>query len=119
MKKHSIKTLSLISILFCFIFSMNSFAMDAKQRLAIIKGLKLKGIVGENNKGYLEFRSGDTQAQAVVNEENGERSRVYEEIAGKSGASTDSVGEQRASQIASSEASGVWIQDANGNWHKK
>jgi uncharacterized protein len=109
----------LISVVFYLFFSITGYAMDGNQRLAIIKALKLKGIVGENNKGYLEFRSGDTQALDVVNEENSVRSKVYEDIAKSSGVSVETVGSQRASQIAAGEVSGVWIQDIAGNWKKK
>lgn len=97
----------------------DGYGMDSKQRLAIIKGLKLKGIVGENNKGLLEFKAGDKSAAAVVNEENAERTKAYADVAKKTGASAAAVGAQRADQIAKEESSGVWIQDAKGAWSKK
>lgn len=100
-------------------FALNSTAMDAKERLAIIKALKLKGIVGENNKGLLEFRSDDRKAEAIVDEENGQRTKVYNATASKNGVSSDVVGAQRAAQIAKEEQSGVWLQDAKGKWDKK
>jgi hypothetical protein len=99
--------------------AVDGYGMDSKQRLAIIKGLKIKGVVGENNKGFLEFKTGDKSAAAVVNEENAERSKAYADVAKKTGSTAAAVGELRAAQIAKEEASGVWVQDAKGAWSKK
>lgn len=99
--------------------AINGYSMDAKQRLAIIKGLKLKGIVGENNQGLLEFRTGDRTASAIVDEENSERTKAYAEIAKNTGVSVSAVGAQRANQIAQEESAGVWIQKPDGSWYKK
>ncbi len=100
-------------------YAADGFGMDAKQRLAIIKGLKIKGIVGESNQGLLEFRAADKSAKAVVDEENAERSRVYADVAKKTGVTVAVVGAQRAAQIAKEESAGVWIQDAAGSWKQK
>jgi hypothetical protein len=113
------KMVFLLMLAGIFFYVSDGFGMDAKQRLAIIKGLKIKGIIGENNKGLLEFRTGDKSAQAVVDEENGERSKVYGDVAKKTGTSVAAVGAQRAAQIAKDEAAGAWIQDADENWKKK
>ncbi len=103
-----------------FVFYVSdSFGMDSKQRLAIIKGLKIKGIVGENNQGLLEFKTADKSAKGVVDEENAERTKAYGDVAKKTGADADTVGAQRAAQIAKEEAAGVWVQDASGTWKKK
>lgn len=88
------------------------------QRLAIIKGLLLKGVVGENNQGYLEFR-GPKQAEEVVNTENSVRKKEYVEVAKKVGKSPQEAGQTRARQNADNAPAGSWIQDANGNWKKK
>ena len=103
-----------------FVFvAADGYGMDGNQRLAIIKGLKIKGIVGENNKGLLEFKTADKSAAAIVDEENSERSKAYADVAKKTGAAGADVGAQRAAQIAQGEAKGVWIQDAKGAWSKK
>jgi uncharacterized protein YdbL (DUF1318 family) len=105
--------------LFCGMSNLHAQGgMDLKQRTAIIKGLKVKGIVGENNQGYLEFRGAKT-AEAVVEAENAHRRQAYREIAEKQGASTEEVGRQRAIQLAESASSGEWIQKADGTWIKK
>ncbi len=93
--------------------------MSSAERVKIVKALKLKGIVGENNKGLLEFRGDEKTAEDVVEQENAARQKTYKEIAQKNGSSADAVGEARAKQIAKEEASGVWIQDPSGKWSKK
>ena len=113
------KMMALVMFAGLIFVAADGYGMDSKQRLAIIKGLKLKGIVGENNKGLLEFKTGDKSAAAVVDEENTERSKTYADVAKKTGASASDVGEQRAAQLAKEEAAGVWIQDAKGAWSKK
>lgn len=113
------KIIYFLSLVTFLSLGLHSFAMDNVQRLAIIKALKIKGLVGENNKGFLEFRTSDRTAEAVVNEENGERRKAYAEVAQKTGAAPEKVGTQRAVQIANGEPPGVWIQSENGSWSKK
>ncbi|MEI6420750.1 MAG: DUF1318 domain-containing protein [Lentisphaerota bacterium] len=113
------KLMALVMFAGLVFVAVDGYGMDSKDRLAIIKGLKIKGIVGESNKGLLEFKTGDKSAAAVVNEENAERSKAYADVAKKTGGSAADVGEQRAAQIAQGEASGVWVQDAKGSWNKK
>lgn len=113
------KLMALVMFAGLVFVAADGYGMDSKQRLAIIKGLKIKGTVGENNKGLLEFKTGDKSAAAVVNEENAERSKTYADVAKKTGVSAEDVGEQRAVQIAKEESAGVWIQDAKGAWSKK
>ncbi len=113
------KLLALVMFAGLVFVAVDGYGMDSKQRLAIIKGLKIKGIVGENNKGLLEFKTGDKSAAAVVNEENAERTKAYADVAKKTGAAVADVGAQRATQISKEESSGVWIQDAKGAWDKK
>ena len=92
----------------------DGYGMDSKQRLAIIKGLKIKGIVAENSKGFLEFKTADKSAAAVVDEENAERSKAYADVAKTTKASIADVGAQRAAQIAKEEGKGAGVQDAKG-----
>ncbi|MFA6567823.1 MAG: DUF1318 domain-containing protein [Victivallales bacterium] len=113
------KLMALVMFAGLVFIAADGYGMDGIQRLAIIKGLKIKGIVGENNKGLLEFRTGDKSAAAVVDEENADRSKKYADIAKKTGVSVADVGVQRAAQIAQVEVSGVLIQDAKGVWSRK
>ena len=88
-----------------------------EQRIGQIDLLKTSGVLGENNRGFLEVRSGDDQGVAAA--ENADRAAVYAALAKKTGATADSVGKARAKQIAGASAKGVWVQAENGEWAKK
>ncbi|MBX3751280.1 MAG: DUF1318 domain-containing protein [Opitutaceae bacterium] len=88
-----------------------------EQRLPQIDALKSSGALGENNRGFLEARSGDGGSVAAA--ENRDREVVYAELAKRTGASTDSVGRARAKQIAANSAPGVWLQRESGEWYQK
>ena len=90
-----------------------------KDRLPVINALKAEGIIGENNKGYLEFIGGNKAKEDVVNAENNDRKKVYSAIAKQQGTAFDLVGERRAKQIAKKAKPGQWIQDQSGKWHQK
>jgi uncharacterized protein YdbL (DUF1318 family) len=89
-----------------------------EQRLSRIDALKSSGAIGENNQGLLEVRTAG-EANAVVADENKDRTAVYAELAKRTGASPDSVGRARAKQIASNSAPGVWLQRESGEWYRK
>jgi uncharacterized protein YdbL (DUF1318 family) len=90
------------------------------QRLAAIDGLKGRGAVGENNRGFLEARGplggGDN---GVIAAENAARSTVYAALAAQTGSSAEQVGRARAKQIAQGSQPGVWVQDEGGGWRQK
>lgn len=88
-------------------------------RIPVINSLKAAGVVGENNQGLLEFRSGDKSKQDVVNAENSDRKKVYAAIAKKEGVKSALVGQRRAKMIAQKGQKGQWFQGANGKWYKK
>ncbi|GBC63392.1 DUF1318 domain-containing protein [Desulfonema ishimotonii] len=90
-----------------------------KARLPQINALKSGGVVGENNGGFLEFRSGKRESADVVNAENNDRKQVYAAIAGKQGTTPDLVGKRRALQIRERARPGEWLQDESGKWYKK
>jgi uncharacterized protein YdbL (DUF1318 family) len=89
------------------------------ERLPTIRALKDKGLVGENNKGYLEFVSSKQENADVVEAENKDRKKVYEAIAKQQGTTVELVGKHRAIQLAKKAKPGEWLQDANGKWYKK
>jgi len=127
MKKYSaFYTVIALFILLIFSAEGNCFAgaNDIKarmqQRLPTIVELKSEGLVGENNKGYLEFVPEAAKKQAnVVSAENKDRESVYGAIAKQQGATPQVVGERRAKQIAQKASSGSWLQDASGKWYRK
>jgi uncharacterized protein YdbL (DUF1318 family) len=122
--KRGIFTTVLTSLLLgVLMLSASSFADDIKarmkERLPIIVELKAKGIVGENNKGYLEFVGGKKEKEDVVAAENEDRQEVYTAIAKQQGTTAELVGKRRALQLAQKADPGEWVQDASGKWIQK
>jgi uncharacterized protein len=97
---------------------------DAKQRIharqAEIAALKDRGVVGENNRGFVEGR-GELSAQenSQVAAENSDRGILYAAVASQTNGTPDQAGRARAKKIAENSRPGVWLQDESGNWHKK
>ncbi len=90
-----------------------------KARLPVIKALKSEGIIGENNRGFLEF-VGDKKKQAdVMQAENKDRQKVYAAIAKKQGVTAEVVGKRRALQIMQNARLGEWLQNEQGQWYQK
>ena len=87
-------------------------------RIPQINQLKSAGVVGENNKGYLEFRAAKTN-EALIAEENQDRGTVYAAIAKREGATSELVGKRRAKMIEEKGSAGQWFQKDDGSWYKK
>jgi len=127
MEPHMRKIKHLIPILLTLSFVMfcvqSGFAQGIKDRmlsrLPVINELKAQGLVGENNQGFLEFRSGKKPSADLINAENSDRQEVYKAIAVRQNATPALVGQTRAAQIAEKEAQGTWIQSPDGAWKKK
>ena len=98
----------------------NDIKARMQQRLPDIVKLKSAGLVGENNKGYLEFVPGAAKKDAgTVSAENNDRKTVYNAIAKQQGATGEAVGKRRAIQIGKKASSGEWLQNESGKWYKK
>ena len=98
----------------------NDIKARMQERLPTIVTLKAEGLIGENNKGYLEFVPGAAMKNdSVVSAENQDRQAVYSAIAKQQGTSAKLVGERRAIQISEKAKPGEWLQDKSGKWHKK
>lgn len=118
-----------IQLFFClvmtviFLGSYTATAASIKdrmvQRLPAITALKDKGLIGENSKGFLEYRTAQQPEKQTVQAENADRSSVYAAIAKKQGVKPTLVGQRRAKQIAEKGGSGHWFQRPNGEWYKK
>ena len=91
-----------------------------QERLPTIVQMKADNIVGENNKGFLEFVPGAPAKMGdVVTAENNDRQAVYSAIAKQQGTTAELVGKHRAIQIAAKAQPGEWLQDADGKWYQK
>jgi uncharacterized protein YdbL (DUF1318 family) len=88
-----------------------------EKRVAQVDSFKASGVLGENNRGFLEVRSGDDQGVAAA--ENTDRGVVYAALAKQTGATADAVGKARAKQIFAASSKGVWVQSPSGEWLKK
>ena len=121
MRTFSVVVISFLVVLFTTVAS--SSAEDTKsrmkKRLPIIIELKAKGIVGEDNRGYLQFVGTKREKEDVVTAENNDRKSVYSAIAKKQGATVDFVGKRRARQITEKAKKGEFLQDESGKWYKK
>ena len=92
------------------------------QRKPLLEKMKNQGWVGENNLGFLAFRSDAGKSEEniqVVQAENEDRKTVYAEISVKVNTAIEEVGKRRAAQIAALASVGHWLQDADGNWYQK
>lgn len=96
----------------------NAVKARMRQRLPIIKDLKLKGLVGENNKGYLEARQ-PGGSHSEVQAENKDRALVYGAMAKKLGVTSLLVGQRRAAQLRKMARPGEFLQNTSGQWYQK
>lgn len=123
MKHRILMKILAVVIIGTFVAGTSAFADDIKarmkDRLPVIIELKAKGIVGENNQGYLEFIGGKQANADVVAAENKDRQTVYAAIAKQQGTTAELVGKRRALQIAKNANKGEWVQDNNGKWLQK
>jgi hypothetical protein len=90
-----------------------------RERVAAIDRLKIGEFIGENNRGFLDVRKADKEANAVVAAENQDRTIVFSEAAANAGSTADAFGRAFARQIAQASKPGVWLQNEKGEWYKK
>jgi len=123
MKRSTIMAIAVVFILGLLITNGYSSAQDIKQRmierLPTITALKAKGLLGEDNRGYLQFIGPKKENEDVVAAENKDRQTVYTAIAKQQGTTVELVGQHRAIQIADKAQPGEWLQDAKGKWYQK
>jgi uncharacterized protein YdbL (DUF1318 family) len=124
-------------ILLVCIFSLNVYAAqydlkeitpavqtaleNRRSRFSELEDLKQKGLLGENNKGYVEaLKSGDN-AQAIAAAENKDRKTIYKAIAEQNNLShAFDVIESVFAKVQRDKAqSGVMVQNPDGTWVEK
>ncbi|OGR20908.1 MAG: hypothetical protein A3J85_05010 [Desulfobacula sp. RIFOXYA12_FULL_46_16] len=89
------------------------------QRLPAIADLKTKGIIGEDNRGYLGFVTGNRVMEDVIAAENADRKTVYEIFAKQQNNSLDVVETVQGARKAEKTAPGEFYQTLDGQWVKK
>lgn len=97
---------------------------NAKQRIHArqdtIAALKDRGVLGENNRGFVEARATlSTEENSNVVSENSDRAILYAAVASQTGGTPEQAGRARAKKIAENSRPGVWLQDESGRWHQK
>ncbi len=117
-------TTSLLVVFFCICtFTAHAGVKEIKarmlSRLPVIKELKARGIIGENNRGYLAYPGKKKEKKDLVAKENADRKKIYKMIAKQQGAKLALVEKHRAAQLEKKARSGQWLQDAKGKWYKK
>jgi uncharacterized protein len=90
-----------------------------KERLPVIAQLKTQGIVGENNRGYLDFVGNVKTHEALIAQENQDRKAVYAHIAKQQNTSLSVVEKNRALQLIERAAPGTYVQMPDGTWVQK
>ena len=123
MKNKYLPSILLILIISAMIIPGSTLAASLKERMKArlpqIINLKSAGIVGENNRGFLELRRQNDAAAKLIAAENQDRRIVYNAIAKQQQVSPENVGQRRAAQIAARTATGTWLQNNQGEWYKK
>jgi uncharacterized protein YdbL (DUF1318 family) len=96
-------------------------ALDGrKSRFAELKTMKAQGVVGENNRGYVQALGGGADVKALVAAENKDRKQVYEAIVqqNKLGPAALPTVEAVFARVQRGKADpGDKVQDASGRWN--
>lgn len=99
---------------------LNAVKARMEERVATVDAMKDRKVVGENNRGFLEARGAVSPTDdKVIADENSDRRTVYSALAAQTGVDSNTVGRQRAQQIAIRSKRGVWVQDPSGEWRQK
>ncbi len=121
MKLNKILKICLLLILCLFVtqVAFGGVKERMKERLPVIAQLKTKGIIGENNQGYLGFVSGTRENEALIAAENKDRKAVYTYFAKQQNTKLEVVEQVQGKRKAEKAKPGEFIQNAGGSWVKK
>ena len=113
-----------VLLIVCLIFSSQlAFAAGIKdrmkQRLPVIADLKAKGIIGEDNQGYLGFVTSEKPHQGVIAAENKDREMIYMHFAKQQKTTVNVVEKIQANRKAERTKTGEFFQNQDGSWHKR
>ena len=90
-----------------------------QERYPAIKELKARGVVGETDKGYLEWvEKKESNSADLVKEENDDRTALYKAVAEKEKTDQDTVAKHNAQRNFDKAKTGEYLQ-VDGKWHKK
>ena len=90
-----------------------------KARVPVIADLKTKGIIGEDNRGYLSFVGSKRASEAVIAAENKDRKAIYKHFAKQQKTTLELVEKVQAKRKAERARPGHYYQTPGGKWVKK
>ena len=96
-----------------------SLKEEMRARQPKIIKLKVEGLIGENNRGFVEYRTAKEPRKGLVQAENQNRKVVYRAIAKQQNSNAGNVGRRRSAQIADRAPAGTWLQNQDGEWYRK
>ncbi len=90
-------------------------------RSAQIAAAKAVGTIGECTDGMVAAVTvpADPAIVALVEAENGDRTRLYQLLASETNASTAQIGERNAMRNYQNAKAGEWLRTRDGQWKKK
>lgn len=98
-------------------------ALDARRsRFEQLRQFKEKGVIGENNRGYVQALGSDPVAESLVVAENKDRKFIYQTIVTQNDLPSDALAtvEQVFAQVQRDKAaSGEKVQTPGGEWVTK
>ncbi len=123
MKRHPVVNIYML-IVIAFILSAGPVtAEDLKERmkvrLPVIAELKTRGIIGENNRGYLGFVTAEKIKKDIISAENKDRKTVYTNFAKQQKTTLEIVEKIQAQRKSQKAKSGEFLQKTDGSWVKK
>ena len=94
---------------------------NRKARFEKLESLKSQGIIGENNKGFVELLGDGSQSGNIAEMENKDRKVIYQTIAEQNGITgqMDVIGKVFAQVQHEKAVAGYKIQDSDGQWKEK
>ncbi|WP_022668355.1 YdbL family protein [Desulfospira joergensenii] len=123
MRHHNILKLSVLVILCLMVSGQTAFGQGIKERmkkrLPVIADLKTKGIIGENNQGYLAYVGKTKAREEVIAAENKDRKAIYTYFAKQQKTSVGVVEQVQAKRKAQKANPGEYIQNPAGQWVRK
>ncbi len=93
-----------------------------KERYPQLQSLKKSGVIGETFGGYVEAvdkKAADKAAEKLVDEENQDRTELYDLIARKEGVTREKVAERNARRVFEKAKPGEYLKGSDGKWKKK
>lgn len=98
---------------------MKALKKRFEERFPRLRDLRASGVLGETDAGYVEFvKAKQSDAEAVVEDENADRRKLYELIAAKESVSAETVARRNAVRNFEKARKGEYLKKG-GEWSQK